>query len=120
MTVPGARDLVDRYFTALTSQDFTTLRTLLHDDLTFKGPLATLNTANDYLHGLEHVTARMTGAERRIVFAAGEDVCQVYDVTFASPAVTVPVAEWLQVRDGRIAAIQMFLDARPFAGPPAS
>ena len=34
--------------------------------------------------------------------------------------VTVPVAEWLQIRDNRIATIQMFLDPRPFVIPQAS
>lgn len=119
MAVDTATDLVDQYFAAVTRKDWATLRTLLRDDLSFQGPLATLDTADAYLQGLEHVTARMTGMERRIVFAQGADVLQVYDVHLATPDVTVPVAEWLQVHDDRIAAIRMFLDARPFAGPPA-
>ncbi len=110
-----ARDLVDRYFSALTRRDWSTVRTLLHDDLSFEGPLATLDTADDYLQGLEHVTARMTGAERRIVFVKGEDVLQIYEVSFDAPAVTAPVAEWLRFRDDRIAKIKMFLDPRPFS-----
>jgi hypothetical protein len=116
MDAIGARDLVDRYFSALTRRDWTTVRTLLHDDLFFEGPLATLGTADEYLQGLEHFTARMTGAERRIVFAEGEDVLQIYEVSFDAPAVTAPVAEWLRIRDDRIAAIQMLLDPRPFSG----
>src|SRR3954447_24779840 len=113
MAVNSARDLVDRYFAALTARDLTTVRTLLHDDLSFKGPLATLDNADAYLHGLGHVTAAMTGLERRVVVAEGENVIQTYDLILGSAA-AVPVAEWLQVRDDRIAAIQMFLDARAF------
>jgi ketosteroid isomerase-like protein len=31
------------------------------------------------------------------------------------PVPTAPTAEWYRVRDGRIAAIKVFFDARPFA-----
>ena len=37
----------------------------------------------------------------------------------ATPAGTVPVAEWLTVKDDKIAAIRVFFDARPFAPPPS-
>ncbi|MGZ3582430.1 MAG: nuclear transport factor 2 family protein [Ktedonobacterales bacterium] len=120
MAVNTAHTVVDQYFAALTRKDWATLQTLLHDDLSFKGPLATLDKADEYLQGLERITARMTGMERRITLTEGENVLQVYDVTLAAPEVTVPVAEWLQVRDDRIASIQMFLDPRPFVVPPAS
>ena len=114
MAANCARDLVDQYFAALTRKDLATLRTLLHDDLSFKGPLATLDSADAYLHGLGHVTAAMTGLERRVVVAEGENVIQTYDVILGAASAAVPVAEWLQVRDDRIAAIQMYLDARAF------
>ena len=120
MTMSNARNVVDQYFTALTRKDFTAMRNLLHDDLSFKGPLATIDNADDSIGGMKHVAANMTGAERRTVFGEGEDVCQVYDLFLATPAVTVPVAQWLKVRDNRIAKIELFCDARPFVQPPPS
>lgn len=119
MAVNTASDLVDRYFTALTQKDWTTLRTTLRDDLSFRGPLATLDKAEAYVQGLQRIRERVTSMERRAVFAQGDDVLQIYDVTLAESAVTVPVAEWLQVRDDQIVAVEMFLDARPLAAPPA-
>ena len=35
----------------------------------------------------------------------------------ADPAVTVPVAHWLKERDGRIAMLRAYSDARPFLPP---
>ena len=39
MTTSSAREVVDQYFTALANKDFTAMRTLLHDDISFIGPL---------------------------------------------------------------------------------
>jgi hypothetical protein len=44
----------------------------------------------------------------------GDDVCIIYDLNTV-PVPTAPTAEWYRVRDGRIAAIKVFFDARPFA-----
>lgn len=120
MTATTTRELADRYFAALARRDLNALRALLHGDLAFTGPLATLDNADDYLRGIAHITANMTGLERRIAAVEGDSVLQFYDVTLDKPAVTLPVAEWLRFRDGRIAEIRLVLDARPLAPPPAS
>lgn len=112
--------LVDRYFDALARRDLTTVRALVHDDLVFKGPLATLDKADDYLLGLEHITAGVERLERRGVFSDGDRVVQIYDVTFVEPAVIVPVAESLRIADGKIAAIEMIMDPRPLVAHAAN
>ncbi len=120
MTMSNAREVVDRYFTAMASKDFTTMRTLLHDDVTFRGSFGTTNGAEDYIEGIKQTTANTTDLKRRVIFAEGEDVCQVYDMVVATPAVTVPIAQWFKVHDGRIAALQVFFDPRPMLPPSAS
>lgn len=120
MTMGNARDVVDRYFTALRDKDFITMRALLHDDVSFAGPLGTTDGADDYIGAMKGVTAEMTGVERRALFGEGEDVCQIYDLVLAKPDVTLPVAQWLKVRDGRIASVRLFFDPRPLVQPPAS
>lgn len=120
MTMNSARDVVDRYFTAMASKDFAAMRPLLHDDVSFKGALGTTDGAEDYISGLQRVMATMTGMERRVIFAAGEDMCQVYALTLAEPPVTLPIAQWLTVRDGRIAALRVYFDPRPLFETAAS
>jgi hypothetical protein len=39
-------------------------------------------------------------------------VCLIYDLVTV-PAGTVPTAGWFRLRDGKIAAIRVFFDARP-------
>lgn len=108
-----AQQIVDEYFAALARRDLAAVRSMVHDDLAFRGPLATLDTADGYLHGLEHITAGITGLERRHVFQDGKSVVQIYDVTLGELGQTVPVAEWLTVRDDRIASIELIMDPRP-------
>ncbi len=119
MTMNNARDVVDRNFTALARKDFAAMRPLLHDDVSFKGALGTTDGADDYISGLQQMMAAMTGMERRVIFAEGEDVCQIYDLTLAEPPVTLPIAQWLTVRDGRIAALRVYFDPRPLFGTSA-
>ena len=119
MTTQTARDVVDRYFTALQAKDFAAVRTLLHDDVTFKGALGTTDGAEEYVSGLEGMMATMASMERRVVVAEGEDVCQVYDLALATPPVTLPIAQWIKVRDGRIAQVSVYFDPRPLFPPSA-
>lgn len=119
MTTQTAREVVDRYFTALQAKDFATVRTLLHDDVTFKGALGTTNGAEAYVSGLEGMMATMTSVERRVVFTEGGNVFQAYDLALAKPHVTLPIAQWLKVRSGRIAQVHVYFDPRPLFQPSA-
>jgi ketosteroid isomerase-like protein len=110
----GSAEIVERYFDAWTSKDFETARSLLHDDLAFSGPLETVADADALLQSLRGRAEIVTGVERRGVIASGDEVAVIYDL-HTVPIESAPVAEWYTVRDGRIASIQAFFDARPFA-----
>ena len=53
-------------------------------------------------------------AERHGLLEQGDEVCVIYDL-HTVPIPTAPVAEWYTVRGGKIASMQAFFDARPFA-----
>jgi ketosteroid isomerase-like protein len=107
-------ETVERYFDAWTSKDFETARSLLRDDLSFTGPLETLDNADALVASLQGLAQVVTGAERRGLLAEGEEVSVIYDL-HTVPVPNAPVSEWYTVRDGKIASIQAFFDARPFA-----
>jgi ketosteroid isomerase-like protein len=110
----GPAEIVERYFDAWTSKDFETARSLLHDDLAFRGPLETVADADALLRSLQRLAQIVTGVERRGVIASGEEVAVIYDL-HTVPIESAPVAEWYTLRDGKIESIQAFFDARPFA-----
>jgi ketosteroid isomerase-like protein len=117
MATNNAREIVDRYFAAMAAKDFATIRTLVHGDVTFKGALGATNGAEEYLAGLQQTLANMREVRRQAVAAEGENIFQVYDLIMSEPDVSLPVAQWLRVRDGRIASLQVFFDPRPLLGP---
>jgi hypothetical protein len=86
----------------------------LHDDLSFNGPLEALDDADAMIESIKGLAQIVTGAERRGLVEEGDQVCVIYDLHTA-PVPTAAVAEWYTVRDGKIASIKAFFDARPFA-----
>ena len=116
-TMSSTRAVVDQYFDALKRKDFVAMRTLLHDDVTFKGALGATEGAEEYIGSLKKLTEPMIGVERQVVCGDGEDICQIYDLTFETPAVTLPIAQWLTIRDNRITRVRVFFDPRPLLQP---
>jgi ketosteroid isomerase-like protein len=110
----AAAETVERYHEAMGSGDMQTARSLLADDLRFKGPIDEFDNADDYLQALGRLAQIVTGTDVRKVVADGADVVTIYDL-HTSAAGTSPVAEWATVRDGKIAEMRVYFDARPFA-----
>jgi ketosteroid isomerase-like protein len=110
-----AKSVADKFFKAWTSGDFETARGLLHDDLSFKGPIDTFDNADAYIGALRGLSQIVKAAEEQKVFVDGDDVCVIYDLVTATPAGTAPTAEWYHLRNGKISAVRVFFDARPFA-----
>lgn len=117
MSPPDAGSVVSTYVHAWTSGDFETARSMLHDTVTFAGPLGTANGIDECMEGLRRLKRIVKTSEQRRLIVDGDDVCLIYDLVSNTPAGTVPTAGWFQVRDGRIAGFQVFFDARPLAPP---
>ena len=111
----SAQETVWRYHEAFGQGDVKTARSLLADDLHFKGPIDEFHNADDYLASLGKLAQIVTGTDVQKVLANDEDVVTIYDLHTSTPAGTSPVAEWARVRNGKIAEIRVYFDARPFA-----
>jgi ketosteroid isomerase-like protein len=103
------------YFDAWRERDFTRLRSVLADDVEFSGPLASVQGGDDCLRGLQGMAQIMTGLDIRKVFRDGPDVLTWFDLS-TTVASTVPVANWMRIRDGKVTRIQVAFDARGIAG----
>jgi ketosteroid isomerase-like protein len=110
----GASQVAEDFFAAWTSKDFGRARSLLHDDVSFEGPIDTFRDADSYIASLQQLSGIMTGAETQKVFVDGDDVCVIYDLKTA-PVPRSRTCEWYHVRDGKIAAVSVVFDARPYA-----
>jgi ketosteroid isomerase-like protein len=115
-TASSAREIVERYHEAWGRQDFDTARSFLDDDLAFQGPIDTFDNADDYVAALKGLAQIVQGVEPRATVADGDDVVVLFELLTVKGRSRV--AEWYRVRDGKIAAVDVYFDARPFA--PAS
>jgi ketosteroid isomerase-like protein len=106
--------VAEGFFDAWTSKDFDRARSLLHDDLSFEGPIESFSDADSYMASVRQLSGIVTGAEKQKVFVDGDDVCVIYDLN-TQPIPSSRTCEWYRVRDGKIASVSVVFDARPFA-----
>ena len=111
----GAAQAAGVYFDAWQAGDFARLRAVLADDVEFAGPLGQVTGGDACLRGLEGLSRIITGIDVRKVFTDGPDVLTWYDMA-TSVAEPVPVANWMQVREGKITRIRVAFDPRGITG----
>jgi hypothetical protein len=87
----GPAKVVEQYFDAWTSQDFDKARSFLHDDLSFRGPFETLDSADALMGSIQGLSQIVTGADRRGLFEQGDEAVVIYDL-HTKPIPTAPVA----------------------------
>jgi len=99
----------------MSSGDFATARSLLADDLHFLGPIDEFHRADDYLGALQKLFSMVRGVENQATIVQDAEVVRFY--VLDTPVARAPVAEWYTVKDGKIAELRAYFDARPFAPP---
>jgi SnoaL-like domain len=108
------RTIASTYFEAWLKKDFTTLRSLLADDVTFRGPLGTAADADTCIQGLTGMSQMVTDIKIHKIFVDGPDVLTWFDL-YTNIAPPCPTANWSHVEMGKITRIQATFDARPLA-----
>jgi len=111
----SALEVVESYRAALEGGDFGAARKLMLEDMTFQGPLDTFTTADQFLAVRKELAAIIQRIDVKKTFVDGDDVCVLYEMVTNTPAGTAFIAEWYQVKEGKIAATRAVFDARPFA-----
>ena len=104
------------YFRAWLDRDFDTLRSILADDVTFTGPLAQLDTADECVDGLRGMSQIVTDIVVHKRLADDTDVITWFDL-HTSVAAPIPTANWSRVEAGKITDIRVAFDARPLTAP---
>ena len=110
-----AAEIVQSFKQALDKGDIPAARKLLHDNLSFRGPIDTFDKPEPYLEALKKLHPIVQRIDIKKMFVDGNDVCMLYDMITNTPAGTAFIAEWIQVKGDKIASIRTVFDARPFA-----
>lgn len=111
-----AGEVLRNFYDAAVKRDLATARACLADDLVFEGLFETYRGADDYMKtfaGLLQITVR---PEVKKIIGDGNDAAVFFELETEAPAeATVLVAEWHQVRNGKIFHAQSAFDGRPYA-----
>jgi len=105
------RTLATTYLRAWQDKDFSTLRSLLADGVTFRGTLGSADGADECLAGMRRLAEIISSIEVTAMVVEGPDVMTWYDLhtTVAPPC---PTVNWSHVEDGKITAIRAVFDPR--------
>lgn len=107
-----ARTVAATYYRAWKDRDFATLRSILADDVTFRGPLGRADDAETCVEGLKGMAQIVTDIVIHKVFVDGPDVLTWFDL-HTSVAPPSPTATWSHVEDGKVTTIQATLSPSP-------
>jgi ketosteroid isomerase-like protein len=111
----AAKDTMRRYFDTWKADEFDAFEALLAEDATFAGPLGTADGAGELRRGIEGLSKIVDRAEVIAMVGEGEDVITWFELH--TPAGDrLPVANWAQVRDGRVRRVRVTFDPRPLGG----
>ena len=106
----SAAEVALSYIRTLDSQEYDAVWSYLGEGIRVKGPSGeSFSTAREFIEMLRLYRGKYN---LKKVFADGDDVCLLYDL--ATPAATVFMCSWYQVKEGKIVSIQTVFDPRAF------
>ena len=112
----NAGAILQKFYAAVVKRDLAAARACLSDDLIFEGLFETYGSADEYMKtfaGLLQIAVRL---DVKKIIGEGNDAAVFFELETKAPAeATVLVAEWHQVRNGKIFHAQSAFDGRPYA-----
>ena len=114
----SALETVNRFYGTTNNRDADGVGRLVADDIRFVGPLMATTGAEAYVEINRqllpsHLAMRMKGQ-----FENGDQVCSIYEMDLRTPdggSLTVEMADWITVTDGKISSQRIYYDPRKFA-----
>lgn len=104
----------EAYFEAWRDKDFSALRELLHDDVTFQGPFDSFDNAVALIAAITPLSGMVKTLEARSILAEGQDVCIIYDLVPVKDVPSVEITETYTVTGDKVTAISVTFDTAEF------
>lgn len=90
---------------------------LMADDIQFIGPAIRCNNKQEYEALLNHFLSQHSGWQKHQAFEKDNEVCFIEDIFINTPqgnTITLSLAEWLKVENGKIKEHRVFYDPTEF------
>ncbi len=111
-----AGEVLRNFYHAVAKKDLTEARRYLADDLVFVGLFETYPNADAYLAALTGLLGITVRLDVKTIIAESDQAAVFFELKTKAPAeATTLVAEWHQVRNGKIYRVHSAFDGRPFA-----
>jgi hypothetical protein len=113
VNTPSASDTVDGFLQAIGDRDFEKAATYLdHERFEYTGPTMAHANAAAFIADISRFGPILEGIERRKTFRDGNEICVILNFISSMPLLNkTRIAQWFRVADGKIIAIESFLDA---------
>ena len=112
----NAGTVLRQFYDAVIQRDMARARTYLDDKMVFVGLFETYPNADAYIATFTQLMSIVTRLDVKVIVGEGDNAAIFMEmVTTAPAAATTLVAEWHQVRSGKIVRAQSAFDGRPFA-----
>jgi ketosteroid isomerase-like protein len=99
------------YFEAWEAADTDRLRAILADDVSFRGPLAQVQGADEYVDSIRGLFQATEKVIVHKVWVDGDDVLTWFDLQMPG-APAAPVAQWCHLQDDKVKRVQVTFDPR--------
>jgi limonene-1,2-epoxide hydrolase len=107
------RTIARTCFDSWRSRDFDRLRTILADDVRFRGVLGAADGAEECIAGLRGMAENiMADIDIKVMAVDGSDVLTWFDLHTRTTD-PIPTVNWSHVENGRITRIRVTFDPRP-------
>ena len=114
--MPNAGEVLKKFYAAVAKKDMAEARRYLSEDLVFVGLFETYPSAESYLKALTGLLSITVRLDVKKIIAEGNDAAVFFELETRAPAeATTLVAEWHQVKNGKISRVESAFDGRPFA-----
>jgi ketosteroid isomerase-like protein len=112
----SAATVLEQFYEAVQRRDMKAARAFLADDMTFVGLFETYPDADTYIATFTQLMQIVTRLDVKTIIGEGDNAAIFMDMVTTGPVdATTLVAEWHQVRNGKIVRAQSAFDGRPFA-----
>jgi hypothetical protein len=113
--MPSAGEVLKAFYVDVARKDIAAARKWLDPNLTFVGLFETYRGAEPYLAALTGLLGITIRLDVKAIIAEAENAAVFFDLETGPPAAaTTLVAEWHQIRNGKIVHVRSAFDGRPF------
>jgi len=107
-------ELLKRYYQAMEQHDWDTKRSLMCDDLRFRGPLMQANSADELLANIKQFDCAVRFEDVELI-EKGDVVMSFFTFNISKPFQgKFRMAERVQFRQGKVQSSELIYDARAF------